>query len=189
MTLALISRNLLESIEPAVHSLADRIFVLTGGRQGSQKHKPTIATFFETGLVVAIYEFLLMNPALAHLEILHERPYPSATRPEQVDLWIRAPTGGRAVLIEAGDFTPKKVKDDAKKMRRLNPRGTNWILAFFRDHHASQPWPRLRSCRRRKGSLKGCHVDMSEEMTESFSIKLPGQPIIHFGYSLIRVLP
>ena len=63
MNKALIARNVMQSVEPAVRHLADRIFVLTGGRVGSQRRKPTIATFFETGIVVAIYEFLLMNPA------------------------------------------------------------------------------------------------------------------------------
>jgi hypothetical protein len=188
MANALICRVLCGIIEPAVRSLADRLFILTGGRKGSLKHKPTIESFFETGIVVSIYEFLLMSPELAHLEIRHEMPYVATTRPEQVDLWIRPPNGGYAHLIEAGDFAPGKLKDDASKMRRLNPPGTNWFLGFFREEpHSSNPWAKLMLCHRRKGSLKGMHIDLNQKLTRSFTIQLPGQPDVHFGYSLIRV--
>src|SRR5205823_1484065 len=128
--------------EPAVRSLADRLFVLSG--EGSQKHQVTIESFYETGIVVSLLEFLLMSPALAHLEIRHENPYKGTTRPFQVDLWIRPPNGGYPQLIEAGDVTPGKVKKDAAKMRKLNTRGANWFLAFFRKEPASSdPWTKL----------------------------------------------
>ena len=185
---ALVSKTLCGVIEPAVRVVADRIFVLTGGRAGSKKHKPTIASFYETGLVVAIYEFLLMSPALAHLEIRHEMPYAGTTRPEQVDLWIRPPTGGYAHLIEAGDFAPGKVKNDAAKMRRLNPRGSNWFLAFFRDSpHSADPWAKIQDCRRRRGSLKFARLEFDKRMTASFTIRLPGVNDVAFGYALIGV--
>jgi hypothetical protein len=118
-------------IEPAVRSRADQLYVLSGGRPGSKKRKPNITTYYETGLVVALFEYLLMSPKLAHLEICHERAYRATTRPEQVDIWIKPVNGGIETLIECGDFSPGKVKDDAEKMRRLNPRGVNWFLAFF----------------------------------------------------------
>lgn len=154
---ALISKTVCGLVEPAVRSLADRIFVLTAGRQGSKKYKPTISSFYETGIVVALYEFLLMSPDLSHLEIRHENPYSATTRPLQVDLWIRPPNGGRPTLIEAGDFSPGKVKADAKKMRSLNKKGNNWFLAFFRDEpHSREPWAKLQQAKRRKGSLKYC---------------------------------
>ncbi len=187
MRLSLIPRTVLDSVEPSIRSLSDRLFVLTAGRQGSKKAQIDISSFFETGIVVALFEFLLMTPALAHLEIRHENPYRATTKPEQVDLWIRAPTGGRAVVIEAGDFSPGKVKNDAKKMRRLNRNGTNWFLALFRDYHAAAPWARINSCRRRKGSLKGCHLGLDEKFVRSIVIRLPGRDPIHFGYALIRV--
>lgn len=185
---ALISKTLMALIEPAIRSRADHLFVLVSGRQGSKKRKPSISTYYETGLVVALYEFLLMSPDLAHLEISHEVKYDKKTRPEQADLWIRPPNGGHPTLIECGDFTPGKVKADAEKMRRLNPNGTNWFLAFFRDAEgaARDPWQKLKSCRSRKGSLKGKHLDMSERFTGTFAINLPGQTI-HFGWALIRV--
>ncbi len=188
MAYALTCRVLCGIVEPAVRSVADRLFVLTGGRKGSLRHKPTIESFFETGIVVAIYEFLLMSPELSHLEIRHEMPYSATTRPEQVDLWIRPPNGGRAHLIEAGDFSPKKLKDDASKMRRLNPKGTNWFLGFFRQEpHSSDPWGRLVSCRRRKGSLKGTRIELDRRLVRSFTIRLPGQPDVHFGFALVRI--
>jgi hypothetical protein len=161
--------------------------VLTAGRIGSAKARPSISQFFETGIVVSLYEFLLMNPSLAHLEIRHENPYVAKTKPEQVDIWIRSPKGGAAAVIEAGDFTPGKVKSDAAKMRRLNPKGNNWVLALFRDEHAADPWSRLTYCRGRKGSLKGCHLGLDEGMVRTFSIRMPNQPPVHFGFALIRV--
>lgn len=191
-------------VNPAVRHVADRLFVLTGSREGVEDRKPRIDKFFETGLVVAIFEYLLMLPSLAHLEICHEKPYPKKTRPEQVDIWIRSLRGGTDILIEAGDFTPGKLKDDAAKMRRLNPNGQNWFLAFFRDQPAAgqtdapsqDPRKKLKDCRSRKGSLKGCHlaldpIDEQEGnlLIGSFTVELPGQPKIHFGYAIIRVWP
>jgi len=184
---ALISKTVCKLIEPAIRSVADRLCVLTGGRKGSQKHKPTIKSFYETGLVVSIYEFLLMSPSLAHLEIRHEMPYRATTRPEQVDLWIRPPNGGREHLIECGDFSPSKLKNDAAKMRRLNLQGTNWFLAFFREPPDSEaPWQKLCQCRIRRGSLKGLHIQLDKRLTGAFKIELPGLTI-PFGYSLIRI--
>ena len=185
---ALIRRTLCGVIEPAVRSLADRIFILTGGRKGSAKHKPTIRTFYETGIVVSIYEFLLMSPYLAHLEIRHENPYPATTRPEQVDLWIRPPNGGYAHLIEAGDFSPGKLKSDANKMRRLNGKGTNWFLAFFREEpFCRDPHARILQCRKRKGSLKRLRIDVDKRLCRTFTIELPSQAPVVFGYALVRV--
>jgi hypothetical protein len=185
----LISGTLFELVEPAVRSVADRLFVLSGGRKGSAKHRPKISNIFETRIVVAIYEFLLMSPDLAHLEIRHENPYQAKTRPEQVDIWIRPLNGGHAHIIECGDFTAGKVKSDAEKMRRLNPKGTNWFLAFFREGDAAQnPWDELCRCRNRKGALKRTRVIEEEKFTRSISIRLPNE-VIHFGFALIRVPP
>jgi hypothetical protein len=181
-------RTLLGIVEPAIRSRADRLYVLSEGRPGSHRHKPKITNYYETGLVIAIYEFLLMSPDLAHLEISHERRFPAATRPQQVDIWIKPPNGGRATLIECGDFTPGKVKFDASKMRRLNRKGINWFLAFFRDQNppSRDPWKELKRCRGRKGSLKGVHVSLDQGFTASFKIRLPNVEF-DFGYSLIRI--
>lgn len=184
---ALIVKTVMDLIEPAIRSCADRLYVLSSGRPGSRKRQPKISTYYETGLVVALYEFLLMSPDLAHLEVSHEVKYGGKTKPEQVDLWIRPTNGGRPTLIECGDFAPGKVKDDAKKMRRLNSNGTNWFLAFFRDDkNAEDPWKKLKQCRNRKGSLKGKHLGIDKKFTNHFVIKLPKQSI-HFGWSMVRV--
>jgi hypothetical protein len=184
---ALIVKTVMALIEPAIRSRADRLYVLVGGRRGSSKRRPSITTYYEIGLVVALYEFMLMSPDLSHLEVSHEVKYGKKTRPEQVDIWIRAPNGGRPTLIECGDFTPKKVKEDARKMRRLNPQGTNWFLAFFRDcATAEAPWTKLKECRSRKGSLKGVHIGIEEGFTGTFTITLPRQSI-PFGWAMIRV--
>ncbi len=186
-SLALVSKSITVLVEPAVRSRADRLYLLTGGRKGSQKRKPTIATYYETGLVVALYEFLLMAPELSHLEICHERAFKGKTRPEQVDLSIQPVNGGRVTLIECGDFSPKKLREDASKMRRLNPKGANWFLAFFRDPKtAPDPWKKIKYCRGRKASLKGVHVDLAEKFCSSFKIKLPNSEI-DFGFALIKV--
>jgi len=79
---ALIVRTVMALIEPAIRSRADRLFVLVSGRPGSTKRTPSISNYYETGLVVALYEFLLMSPDLAHLEISHEVKYKKKTRPE-----------------------------------------------------------------------------------------------------------
>lgn len=197
-----IAKEVCGVINPAVRHVADRLFVLSGSRIGVADRKPRIDKFFETSIVVAVFEYLLMLPSLSHLEICHEKPYPKKTRPEQVDIWIKNPGGGPQTLIEAGDFTPGKLKKDASKMRRLNPRGSNWFLAFFRDQPengqteapSQKPLAKLKKCRGDSKSLKGCHLALDEEdvrrgnlIVGSFSINLPGQPTIHFGYALIRV--
>ncbi len=184
--LALITNTVKKLVEPAVRSRADRLYLLTGARPGSQKRKPTISNYYETGLVVALYEFLLMAPKLAHLEICHERAYKGKTKPEQVDLSIQPVNGGRVTLIECGDFSPKKVKDDVSKMRRLNPDGTNWFLAFFRDQKtACDPWKKIQECRGRKGSLKGVRIELAKKFCDSFTIELPDSTIC-FGFALIK---
>ena len=127
-----------------------------------------------------------MAPDLAHLEICHERAYDKKTKPEQVDLSIQCDNGGRVTLIECGDFSPKKVKDDICKMRRLNPNGTNWFLAFFRDPAtAPNPWKKIKECRGRKKSLKGVHIEIAEKFCHHFTITLPNSSTT-FGFALIK---
>lgn len=119
-------------VQPSVVSLAARLFVLSAGRAGSAKFKPTVATFYETGIVTSFYEHLLMSPVLARLEIRHEMPYasPGVGAPERVDIWMRPPNGGYPNLIEAGDYDVAKIHRDMRKMQRLNPRGANWFLCL-----------------------------------------------------------
>ena len=62
-------------VRPAVQSVAARLFVLTAGRKGSKKYHPTANTFYETGIITALYEHLLMSPLLQHMDIRHEMPY------------------------------------------------------------------------------------------------------------------
>lgn len=113
---------------------------MTSGRAGSARFKPTVATFYETGLVTALYEQLLMSPNLNHLEIRHEMPYQGPVgAPKQVDLWLRHLDGAHPQLIEAGDFGVGKVHADLAKITALNPRGANWFLAFFRMTGADDP--------------------------------------------------
>jgi hypothetical protein len=89
-------------------------------------------------------------------------------------------------LLMAG-FSPSKLKNDAKKMRRLNKKGTNWFLAFFRQLPDSRnPWGKLQQCRKRKDSLKRIRIELDERLTRSFKIDLPNETV-DFGFSLIRI--
>lgn len=178
-------------IQPSVYSLASRLFVLTTGRQGSKEYQPTVATFYETGVVTAIYEHLLMSPLLAHLEIRHEMDYKltkGTGAPKQVDLWLRPPGGGYAHLIEAGDFTPGKVNRDLKKIQKLNPSGANWFLAFFRHVKvgSQDPWARIQKCFENKRGLDPAVATISQDLTGSFLVYRPDGNHDSFGFALFR---
>lgn len=148
--------------EPAVWSLAARLLILTTGRKGSKKHQPTVATFYETGIVTALYEAMLMRPALAHLDIRHEMAFKVASgrgAPKQVDLWLWPHNGGQPTMIEAGDYAVKKVHDDLAKIAALNANGANWFLAFFCVEPAStDPLAELERSFKRKNGLDASKV-------------------------------
>lgn len=123
-----IPRTIFALVEPAVWSLAARLLILTTGRKGSKKHQPIVATFYEAGVVTALYEALLMSPVLAHLEIRHEMPFKTSAgkgAPKQVGRWLRPHNGGNPIMIEAGDFEVGKVHRDLEKLKSLNSKGTN----------------------------------------------------------------
>ena len=56
-----IPRTVFALTEPAVWALAARLLILTTGRKGSKEHQPTVATFYETGIVTALYEAVRFN--------------------------------------------------------------------------------------------------------------------------------
>lgn len=153
-----IPRTIFRLVEPAVWSLAARLLILTTDRKGSAKAKPTVATFYETGIVTSLYEAMLMSAVLSNYDIRHEEPYKTPGKkgaPKQVDLWLRPHNGGISILIEAGDFSPGKVTRDLAKIKKLNPKGTNWFLAFFRRAHAADPLAELnRSSSAKVGSMQ-----------------------------------
>ena len=177
-------------VQPSVYALATRLFVLTTGRAGSTKFKPTVSTFYETSIVTAIYEHLLMSPDLAHLDIRHEMPFPGAAgRPKQVDLWLRPVNGGYAHCIEAGDFGVGKAHADAAKLRSINPKGSNWFLAFFRgESEAKDPFGVLETSFKRTNGLDDTQLRMSDDLTGSFNVYRPNGAHSPVGYSLLRVL-
>ena len=193
MAVSLIPRTVFSLVQPAVWATAARLFVLTTGRAGSKKYRPTVATFYETGLVTALYEQLLMCPTLAHLEIRHEMSYPGAAgtqgAPKRVDLWLRPVNGGNPTLIEAGDFAKRKVENDLQKMKALNPSGANWFLAFFRSpSHASAPWDALQASLNRQGGLNDNLVSVDQRLTTSFTVYRPDGNSDPFGAALIRAV-
>lgn len=177
-------------VKPSVESLAARLFVLTSGREGSAKYRPTANTFFETGIVTALYEHLLMSPKLQHLEIRHEMPYPGTLgAPKQVDLWLRPVNGGHPTLIEAGDFSVGKVHQDIAKIAAINPNGTNWFLAFFRDPKKTtpgDPWRVLTDSFARANGLDGDLVEADQDLVDHFEVYRPTGNHDTFGFALLR---
>lgn len=188
MNKALVASSLLSLLQPSVYALAGRLFVLTTGRPGSVKYKPTVATFYETSLVTSLYEHLLMDPRLSHLEMRHEMPYygPKGA-PKQVDLWVRPPNGGYAHLIEAGDYSVGKVHADIAKISALNPNGANWFLAFFRGTQANaDPWSTISVSMTRKNGLDPTKVKSHKKFCGSFTVYRPDGTSDLFGYALFR---
>lgn len=188
--MAYIPHTIASIVQPSVYALAVRLFVLTTGRAGSAKYKPTVSTFYETSLVTSLYEHLLMSPDLAHLDIRHEMPFPGGSgAPKKVDLWLRPVNGGYAHCIEAGDFGVGKAHSDAAKLSSINPNGSNWFLAFFRsDSAARDPWGTLTTSFGRSNGLDGSLLAMNDDLTGSFTVYRPNGAHSPFGYSLLRVL-
>lgn len=185
-----IPKTVLALVEPAVWSLAARLLILTTGRRGSRAHKPDVSTFYETGIVTALYEALLMSPALANLEIRHEMSFKVSKgkgAPKRVDLWLRAHGGGLPTMIEAGDFKVGKVHADLAKLKKLNPKGANWFLAFFRsDLSAEGPLEDLKRSFKRKRGLDEKRVKLEPSLVRSFDVFRPGTNPDKFGVALLR---
>lgn len=185
---ALFLRTLFSSVQPAIYSLAVKLFVLTTDRKGSKKFKPTVATFYETGIITSIYEHLLMLPSISHLEIRHEMPYKGPIgAPRRVDLWARPPNGGYAHLIEAGDFDVGKVHRDLAKIRAINPHGSNWFLAFFREGNAAtNPDLRIQKSFARQDGLDPTRVSYDSRFSSSFEVYRPDGKHDPFGFAIMR---
>lgn len=171
-----IIKTTFELVEPAMWGLAARLLILSTERKGAKKHKPNVSTFYETGIVTALYEAMLMSPVLANQDIRHEMPdkkLPGAKgAPKQVDLWLRPHNGGVPTMIEAGDFKASKVRRDLDKIKRMNPYGQNWFLAFFRSEpHSGNPKAYVeKALRRKKSRLNSRIVNLSRILYHTFSI-------------------
>jgi len=185
-----IPRAVFALVQPAVWSLAARLLILTTKRKGSQQHQPTVATFYETGLVTALYEALLMSPVLAHMEIRHEMSFKEGDGRgvlKRVDLWLRPHNGGYLIMIEAGDFAVGKVYFDLAKLKALNPNGTNWFLAFFRDFSvATDLLEELNRSFERLNGLEKTKVAMDLGLVATFEVYRPGKQADLFGIALLR---
>lgn len=177
-------------VQASVYTLAVRLFVLTDGRRGSKKYQPTIATFFETGIVTSLYEHMLMSPTLANMEIRHEMPYPGDLyRPKQVDLWMRPWNGGYPHLIEAGDYSVSKIHSDLRKITALNTHGANWFLAFFRNQEKLQmetPAETITTSFKRSNGLDSARIDWDERLTDVFDVYRPNGEHDRFGVALLK---
>ncbi len=190
-----------------------RLYVLTEGRQGKAKAKPNVLTFYETGIVHALYETMLMSPALDSWQIRVEEKQHG----KWVDLWLRHVKGGDPVRIEAGDLfrgKPDKANSDAQKLKNLHQGSkarSSWFLALVRDLRAEidenrkkndslgakkRRFPldprrvliaRIKKSMNRKGGLDPQLVDFDERLVRVFSIYRPGAKADVFGTILFKV--
>ncbi|WP_447593669.1 hypothetical protein [Stenotrophomonas rhizophila] len=170
-----IVKTTFELVEPAMWSLASKLLILSTERKGAKKHKPSVSTFYETGIVNALYEAMLMSPALANQDIRHEMPdkrLPGTKgASKQVDLWLRPHNGGKPTMIEAGDFSVRKVHRDLDKIRKMNPKGQNWFLAFFRtEPQASDPKSYVTKTFKRKNGLSAKKIHQTRVLYHTFNV-------------------
>jgi hypothetical protein len=200
---------------PAVVGLAMRLYVLTEGRKGKAKAKPNVLTFYETGIVHALFETMLMSPALDSWQIRVEEKQHG----KWVDLWLRDVNGGDPVRIEAGDLfrgKPDKANSDAQKLKDLHQKSnarSSWFLALARDLQVEieenrKKNDRLRGKKRkrklpldpkrvliarieksmaRKGGLDPQLVEFDKRLVRVFSIYRPGSKADVFGAILFKV--
>jgi hypothetical protein len=177
-------------VEPSVWTLAARLLILTTDRPGASKAKPTVATFYETGIVTCLYEALFMSAVLAHYDIRHEESFKNPKgrgAPKQVDLWLRPCNGGDPMMIEAGDFSVGKVHRDLAKLKLLNSDGTNWFLAFFRTSPVSaDPLKELNRSFSRKNGLDKKRVRLHPSLVRSFDVFRPNSLPDKFGVALLQ---
>ena len=188
---AKIPRAIFHLVKPAVISFVHRLLLLTHGRPGSEHSKLEVSTLFETGLVTSLYEYLLMSPVFHDYEIRREWKIRTGAkqRPKQIDLWLRPVKGGRPYLIEAGDFTPGKAKDDLNKLHTYNPSAYHYFLAFFRDipDQAKSPFDTLnKSAKRKTNGLDTSCVDYDEKYCATFEVYTSQDRKEDFGYALLK---
>lgn len=188
---AKIPRAVFDLVSPAVVSFVHRLLLLTHGRPGSVHSKLEVSTLFETGLVTSLYEYLLMSPVFRDYEVRREWKIKTGAkqRPKQIDLWLRPVKGGRPYLIEAGDFTPGKAKNDLNKLHGYDPQAYHYFLAFFRDKpdQAKHPFDALtKSAKRKTNGLDTSVVDFDEKYCGSFELFTSQDRTEDFGYALLK---
>lgn len=186
-----IVKTTFELIEPAMWSLASKLLILSTERKGAKKYKPSVSTFYETGIITTLYEAMLMSPALANQDIRHEMPdkkLPGVKgAPKQVDLWLRPYNGGVATMIEAGDFSVAKVHRDLNKIRKMNPTGQNWFLAFFRSEpQASDPKSYVLKAFVRKNGLSEDKIYKTRVLYHTFKIYKNRGCYENFGVAMFQ---
>lgn len=186
-----IVKTTFELVEPAMWGLASKLLILSTERKGAQKHKPSVSTFYETGIVNSLYEAMLMSPALSNQDIRHEMPdkrLPGAKgASKQVDLWMRPYNGGVPTMIEAGDFSIGKVHRDLDKIRKMNPNGQNWFLAFFRtEPHASDPKACIDKAFKRKNGLSSVKIYQNRVLHHTFKIYKSKGAYESFGVAMFQ---
>lgn len=90
-------------------------------------------------------------------------------------------------MIEAGDFSVKKVHSDLAKLKNLNPNGINWFLAFFRSGDAAlDPLPEIKKSFNRANGLDDARVKMEPILVKSFKVYRPNKEPDPFGIALLR---
>jgi hypothetical protein len=179
---SLVARAICRAVQPAVQEVATRLFYLTTYRPGSRRHKPTVLNLYETTFAQAVFEHLLMDPTVGHLDIRHEMKCGK----ERVDLWLRHTGGGIAHFIEIGFFAKLKVEDDLKKLTRLKPSEARWFLCLFRGERAKNCGNTVSRSLRRANGLDGNLMTFNIDHSGHFEVYRPGKQGEFFGYALIK---
>lgn len=204
--------DIISLVPPAIMDIAIRMYVLTEGRAGKEKAKPTISSFYETSIVQSLYSMILMSPKFSDWDIRIEEKHVVESRDQWVDLWLRMNGGGKPVRIEVGDFSVAKVNDDAKKLKDIHKTiasRSSWILSIVRNlgsrvdgnkrynskkSSGKRPTSRkgalvsiVTSALKRKGSLDGSLIDFDDRLTRVFEIYRPEGKNEVVGVVLFRV--
>lgn len=194
MNVSMIPKTVLCLVQPAVYACAARLYVLTHDRPGSQKAKPNIRSFYETGIVASLYESLLMAPPLADYDIRWEEPHKINGSTWWVDLWLKNAGGGLPVRIEAKDYSKAGVEEDAKKLIALHQNDkvtSSWVLAFFRDLTSPDPSvvvSTIADSLKRSNGLDPSLVNFDDRLATAFEVYRPDGNHDVFGAALIRVI-
>jgi hypothetical protein len=100
---------------------------------------------------------------------------------------MRPHNGGVPTMIEAGDFSIGKVHRDLDKIRKMNPQGQNWFLAFFRSEpHSSNPKGCIEKAFKRKNGLSTRKIHQSRVLYHTFKIYKSKGRYENFGLAMFQ---
>lgn len=194
MNLSMVPKTVISLVQPAVYACAARLYVLTHDRPGSQRARPNIRSFYETGIVASMFEHMLMAPSLADYDIRWEEPHKVNGTTWWVDLWLKNAGGGLPIRVEAKDYSKSGIEEDARKLitlHRSDPVTSSWVLAFFRDLEKPDPMKvsgTITDSLARANGLDPALVNFDERLVSAFEVYRPDGNHDVFGAALLRVI-